>query len=243
MERKTIREGQAIAQARNPAEFDVRRRKRRRRRRIFLFLILLFIIVLLILILFQVTYYEMIEVIVPASTSVQANATTNKESCTSYDYDYAYRWEGWDVNEASGLMTPMMEIYNFMDKPGVFRVKFAFIKNDTYPWEDYNTSVEKTAPALWSKDIEVTISPGESVLVMAATEMPEINVAYWTYADITPPQYRDCTITQKTMITENITQKERTVTKTVARTVPLGTYLKKNLLNWLRSQGLPASRS
>lgn len=219
------------------------RRKKRRRREI-LFILLILVIAIAILTSFDVTYYEMMNVTVPTSQDSQENLTTRGESCKDYEYVYAYQWNGWEVDERAGMMTPMMEIYNYVDKPGVFHVRFAFIKNETYPWEVYNTTPEKAVPALWSKDIVVTIPSQESVLVIAATAMPEINVAYWTYAEITPPIYHDCTITEKTTVIQNFPRKERTVTKLVEKTAPLGTYLYQYARRaWITCLILPASRS
>jgi hypothetical protein len=184
-----------MAEMKNSVE-EQHQRRSRRKKRIMFFLVLLLLLFFICTII-TISYYETILVDVNQSEIVPINhtATTRREVCKMTEYDYGYLWIDWEIDTIHSMMTPSMELYNLMDQTGIFHVYFVFVDNDTYPWEVYNASVNQTSAAARSKEEIITLRGQSKVLVMSPTEMPE-NKAYWVYAEITPPQFRDCMITE-----------------------------------------------
>jgi hypothetical protein len=201
--------------------------KKNRRKKKFLLFLLILLLIYIIMTRMTISYSVDRDVVLKKNiTTLQTNEVVN-ETCDEFEYEYAYRWISWEVDERAGTMTPTIDILNHMNRPGIFKVKFAYIRNVSYPWEIYNTSIDKTTVAIWSKEQEVTIPAGKNVIVMTLTEMPELGQSYWTYAYITPPRYRYCTKNEKAIISQNITYKDEIVKKKEIQTAPLFTYL-----NW-----------
>ncbi|MFH1917201.1 MAG: hypothetical protein ABIJ21_08130 [Nanoarchaeota archaeon] len=206
-------------------EFRKPRKKSRKR------LVIIIILLCLVFLLFSLSVtYTVDEMTYPESAGYETgNVHTNSsyEYCTNENYTYGYQWVELAVDNQFGKLIPKMEITNLMDRTGMFRVQFAFVDEERYPFAAYENRIGEVVPAMVGKEQWVTLYPNKLLLVLDYVDVPGGQGTYWSFADITPPTLRFCEIVQMELEEETYQNSTINVLKQVRKkkTASLGTYL------------------
>ncbi|OGM02327.1 hypothetical protein A3K72_01475 [Candidatus Woesearchaeota archaeon RBG_13_36_6] len=202
--------------------------KKSRKKWIILFIILIFVIyVILKFIKIPITSEAAISGKVPYETEQlsQQPKLTKAQQCYMQEFNWDYAWQGWaDLN--SDEISPIFWIINYEDMAGSFDIRFAFIDNTAYPYDqfrgrgynEFKDELSEDAIATHSEWITITLAPRENQTITIPTKAPNPDHAYWALADVNNPlPYEVCTsdtteedLTQEKNVTKykNVTEKK-----------------------------------
>jgi len=156
--------------------------------------------------------------------------------CSDREYNWAYLWEGWRP-QVDNTVSPILTLTNQEDKPGNFKVYYAFFDSARYYFDDYSGKTYEEvrlklpweAASMYSYVVNLSLGPGESGTVVAYTEKANEDAIYWAYADIQAPTLEEC----EEIVVETVPEDDANVLKCVSgvekvrvsSTIPLWQWL------------------
>lgn len=162
---------------------------------------------------------------------------TKTQQCYMQEFNWDYSWQGWaDLN--GDEISPIFWIINYEDRTGSFDIRFAFIDNTAYPYDqfrgrgynDFKDELSEDAIATHSEWVTITLSPRENTTITIPTKAPNPDHSYWALADVNEPDsYEICTSeTAEEELTKNqtvTTHTETNETKVVKESISLWDWL------------------
>ncbi len=213
--------------------------KKKEFKKSFIRFIVIILVIHLFLVLSRCTVVE--ERMVPVE-SLDTNETTvmkPTQECNKTEYEWDYEWGEW-YPEYDQQISVGFTLINKENRPGVFKVNFAFFDESEYKYDNYENrhydsvrdELEWDYASMWMNGIDREIESGDSVMIIANAKKKNPASVYWVYADVKPPVYDKC-VTKFTTSLKNITT---TVTQNKSRNVTTTKSLWDILISYMAGE-------